>query len=95
MKKVKSIVVDSMDYCMICGKPYPQVHHCFFGPNRKIADKFGLVVPLCMEHHTGSNYSPHRNRELDLEIKRKAQRDFEEKHGNRALFIELFGKSYL
>ena len=40
------------DYCLICGKPCPEVHHLVFGVSkRNIADIDGLTMPLCREHH--------------------------------------------
>ena len=29
-------------------------HHCMFGPNRKLSEKYGLIIPLCMECHRGN-----------------------------------------
>lgn len=80
--------------CVICGAPHAHKHHIFFGPYRKTADKYGYVVPLCYEHHIGNN-GIHFNREMDLAFKRRAQKDFEEKHGSREEFRQLFGRSYL
>lgn len=92
----KSLVTDDMEHCYICGSPYVQVHHIFFGVgNRKLADKYKLVIPLCEKHHTGSLDSVHRNREMDLAIKRIGQEAFETKKGTRADFMKIFGKSYL
>lgn len=83
------------DTCLICGSPYIQIHHVFEGTaNRKQSEKWGYVVPLCREHHTGSN-GVHFNKSLDLELKRAAQEDFEERHGTRKEFREIFGRSYL
>lgn len=91
----KSVLIDDMTKCIVCQSPYVECHHIYFGAKRSIADRYGYVLPLCNRHHTGSNNCPHRNREIDLKYKRMAQRHFEEHKGNRAMFIELFGKSYL
>lgn len=92
----KSIITDNMEQCYICGSPYVNIHHVFFGTaNRKMSDKYKLVVPLCVKHHTGSLDSVHRNRELDLNLKRIAQETFEAKKGSREDFIRIFGKSWL
>ena len=91
----QSILVGSMDSCMVCGRPYPECHHVFFGnSNRKWSDKYGLVVPLCNEHHRGSDLSPHFNRQFDLELKRHAQERFREVYHDLN-FREIFGKNYL
>ena len=93
-KKSQSAIVKSMEYCYECGKPYPEVHHIFFGSRRKLSDKYGYVLPLCYEHHRGDR-SPHKDRNQDLIYKRIAQMHFEENHGTRNDFIRVFGKSYL
>lgn len=95
-KRAKSVLVDDMDKCIVCETSYPEVHHIFFGvAKRPISDKYGYVLPLCKEHHTGSSQCPHRNRKIDLAYKTMAQKHFEQYKGNRAMFIELFGQSYL
>ena len=91
----KSIITDDMEHCFICGSPYVQVHHCLHGTaNRKMADKYKLVIPLCQKHHTGGLDSVHRNAELNLQVKRIAQEAFEQKY-SREKFMEVFGKSYV
>lgn len=91
----KSVIFDDMEHCCVCGMPYPQHHHIFFGTsNRKLSDKYGYIAPLCMRHHTGSD-GVHFNKDLDRHIKRLAQWHFETHHGKRTDFICTFGKSYL
>lgn len=92
----KSIITDDMEHCSECRSPYVEVHHCLHGTaNRKLADKYKLVVPLCVDHHTASKNSVHRNPNLDLKYKMLAQEAFEAKKGSREDFIRIFGKSYL
>lgn len=88
--KRESILVDTLEYCMVCGRPHPHIHEVFFGRNRSLSIKYKMVVPLCYEHHEGME-SPHRDREVDLSLKRWAQGAF----GERDDFIKVFGKSYL
>ena len=39
MRKKKSIIVDDMEHCKLCGSPYVEIHHCLHGTaNRKKAD---------------------------------------------------------
>jgi hypothetical protein len=91
----KSVIVDDMEHCYVCGSPYVQIHHIIGGTaNRKISDFYGFVVPLCMEHHTGSR-GVHFNKPLDLHLKKLAQKHFEGEFGARNEFIKVFGKSYL
>jgi len=79
--------------CYVCGSTNVEYHHALFGAKyRKLADKYGLIVALCPEHHRGK-YSPHFDRELDLELKRKAQEEFEAVHGHEA-WMRVFGRNY-
>lgn len=95
MAKIKSVLVEDMENCMVCGRPYAECHHVFFGSYQKTAcTKRKLYVPLCYEHHKG-NQSPHMNREIDLEYKMMAQKYYEENIGTREEFMIEFGKNYL
>ena len=96
-KYPKSIITDKMDVCLICGSyANIQVHHVFAGKNRSNSTKYGLVVPLCMYHHTGSNLSVHGKdgAKLNKELHELGQKAFEWKH-TREEFIKIFGRSYL
>ena len=95
MEKTKSIIVDCMDNCFVCGSPYVEIHHCIYGTaNRKLSDEYGLVVPLCHEHHTGRT-GVHFNADLDLHLKKLAQEKFEALYGANKIFREIFGRNYL
>ena len=95
MGKTKPIITEDMSHCLICGSPYPEWHHACFGTaDKRIADKYGLIVPLCMEHHRGRT-GVHQCRAVDLQIKQLAQRTFEEKVGGREEWMSLFGRNYL
>ena len=90
-----SILVKDLDFCIVCGSPNVEIHHCIYGTaNRKWSDKYGLIVPLCGSHHRGSDLSPHFNRGFDLELKKYAQERFEEKYPELD-FVSIFGKNYL
>jgi len=92
----KSIMVDDKEHCIFCFSPYVEEHHIFFGTsNRDKAEKYGLTIPLCNKHHTGSGDSPHKNRIIDLALKCWAQTVFETQIGTREDFRREFGKSYL
>ena len=72
-----------------------EYHHIFFGTaNRKISDKHNFTCWLCHKHHTGSENSVHRNREMDLNLKKACQLKYEQTH-SREDFIKLIGRSYL
>lgn len=91
---MKSIIQNSKK-CFICGTTYNlHDHHIFMAANRKHSEKYGLKVWLCYTHHNGSNYSPHFNKEVDIELKQIAQRKFEETH-SRDEFMAIIGRNYL
>lgn len=81
--------------CIICGSPYVEHHHVFFGTaNRKVSDKYGYVVELCHYHHNEPPMGVHFNKEFDLMLKQQCQRDFEKNH-TREQFIKEFGRSWI
>ena len=95
MGKTKSIIVECMDNCFVCGSPYVEIHHVIYGTaNRKLSDKYGLVVPLCKEHHTGRT-GVHFKHDLDIHLKKLAQEKFEALYGANTSFREIFGRNYL
>ena len=90
-----SALIDDMSVCYVCKKPNPQIHHVFEGTaNRKISDRYNYVIPLCMEHHTGDT-GVHKDKALELHLKRLAQKHFEEHYGSREDFIKVFGRSWI
>jgi hypothetical protein len=88
---MKSIMQKSKK-CYICGTTYGlEEHHCIHGTsNRKNAEKTGLKVWLCWEHHRMVHSDPW----LDLQVKKEAQQKFEETH-TREEFRQIFRKSWL
>ena len=78
----------------MCGKPYPHTHHVFGASNRKWSEKYGLTVPLCYEHHNGSDAGVHFDKVLDTALKVMAQRKFEETYPEEN-FMQIFGRNYL
>ena len=99
----KVCVTKYMKYCLICGKPNPEIHHCIEGTaSRPLCDQDGLVIPLCSEHHTG-NQSVHMNHEMNVMSHIIGQLAWE-KHAvaggiseddAREAFRRRYGKSYL
>ena len=92
---MKSILQTEKE-CYICGSPYVEEHHIFYGTsNRKNSERTGLKVYLCPYHHRGQGGVHHAgNKSLDLELKRIAQRKFEETH-TREEFMRIFGQNYI
>ena len=83
-------------------------HHIFYGPNRKLAERYGLKVMLCRYHHQGDIHGAadaiHNNPDKtnDLRLKRAGQRAWEERNTKAAgteeaheAFRRIFGKNYL
>lgn len=94
MSRTTRSILQAERTCLICGSPYTEVHHIYFGHGRRrISDREGFIAYLCPEHHRG-RYSPHGNREADLRLKERCQRVYEKTH-SRQEFIALIGKSYL
>lgn len=95
MKNGKSIPAFKCSSCYVCDSPYVQIHHIIYGTaNRQISDKYGYVIGLCQEHHTGRQ-GVHFNKQLDMQLKRMAQEHFEANYGTREDFIKTFGKSFI
>lgn len=89
-------IINNGQYCYVCGKPKNHTHHCIFGSKRALADKDGLTVPLCAECHNLIHTSSDPFYEgIQLDLKRIAQRKWEEKNGTREDFIKRYGRNYL
>ena len=93
---MKSILQQN-ERCFLCGlKGTLETHHIFFGnPGRQISEKNGFKVRLCPSCHRLAPYSPHQNRETDLELKKACQRAYEAQGHTREEFIKLVGRNYL
>ena len=90
-----------MKSCFLCGRngngdPLER-HHIFGGANRKLSEKYGLVVWLCGNrcHRTGQ-FSAHQNGEVTDYLHRYGQRKAMQEQGwSKDDFREVFGKNYL
>ena len=92
---MKSIMQEDMTKCAICGsKRWLELHHVFGASNRKNSEKYGLVVKLCHYCHNEPPRGVHHNKEMNLQLKKMAQRKFEETY-TREFFMVIFGRSYL
>lgn len=78
-----SIMTDDMRSCYVCGAKAVDYHHVMHGPDKKLSEKYGLMVPLCRDCH---NKVHHEGGELDRILKQDAQRAFIRKY---------LGKCYL
>ena len=78
-----SIMTDDFVTCYWCGKRADEIHHIRHGADKKLSEKYGLMVPLCRECH---NKVHHVGGELDLMLKQEA---------DRAFIRHYLGKCYL
>lgn len=70
-------------------------HHIMHGTaNRKISEKYGLKVWLCVRHHREGPEAVHTNRNIDLELIKDGQRKFEELYSHDE-WMSAFMKNYL
>lgn len=98
---MKSIMQKKDGTCYLCrrlhGDTAPkatQCHHVVFGTaNRKLSEKYGLKVYLCLYHHEYGPEAIHNNAELANRLKAEAQEAFERTH-TREQWMEIFGKNY-
>lgn len=95
-RKTKSIITDVMGSCFMCHSMRNlEIHHIFYGfGNRKLSDRYGLVVPLCHECHNEPPNGVHFNVENDLKLKQYAQIVFNIKYPDKS-FTEIFGRNYI
>ncbi len=59
-----------------------------------MADKYGLTIWLCHNHHTGTNQAVHNSKRMDMELKCMGQAQFESIYGHQK-FMDVFGKNYI
>lgn len=90
--KRKSIMTDDWEHCFLCGREAQQIHHVFNKHDKKRSEKFGLLVPLCMECHLKVHDEP--SQETNRELKQLGQTYFEREYGEQYWWDE-FGRSYL
>ena len=95
MASASSIITDEWDWCINCGKPYPEEHHILPGQLRKFSEENGLVAPLCADCHRGYRNGVHGlNHDLDTELKALAQKKDEELH-SREEWMQHVGRNYI
>ena len=89
-------IISNEKACFFCGSQKGlQRHHIYAGSRRAASEKYGLWVWLCLEHHTGSNYSVHTCKRLNDYLQERGQREFEKQIGTREDFIKIFGRSFI
>ena len=91
-------ILQTKKECYITGSTYNlHKHHIFEGAaNRKLSERDGLWIWLRADWHNLSDYGVHFNKELDLKLKRIAQKKWQEYYNKtKEDFIKEYGKSYI
>lgn len=79
----------------IYGTQYTEEHHAIGGTaNRKLSEKYGLKVRLCIQHHREGPEAVHNNIGNMRLLQKDAQIAFEENYPNLS-FTGIFGMNYL
>lgn len=99
---MKSIMQKPDGTCYLCirlngdySEKQTQEHHCICGTaNRKLSEKYGLKVRLCLPHHLDGRAAVHNNHEIMQMLQQDAQRAFEDRFPELS-FREIFGKNFL
>lgn len=85
-----SILTDDLDHCYLCGRPKEDLHEIYPGRNRLNSIKYGLILPLCREHHI----KMHNQLNLRLIYFKLGQKKFNEVYPDLD-FVEIFKRNYL
>lgn len=89
-----SIITQDLEHCIICGRKKEALHEVFYGAYRHVSIKYGMIIPLCLKHHTQSKFSVHNDRELDLYYKRLSESIFISKYSYE-LYMKEFKINYI
>ncbi len=89
-------------YCYLCAylhgdysDKYTEEHHALHGTaNKRLAEKYGLKVNLCIYHHREGIEAVHLNDDIDKVLQKKAQLKFEQVYPELS-FMSIFGINYL
>lgn len=85
--------------CMLLNGDYDdhkitEEHHAVFGwANRNLAERYGLKVYICPEHHRNGENAAHKNYKIAKLLQEKAQEAFERENPNLS-FRAIFGMNY-
>lgn len=85
-----SLFTDNLDKCYFCDRPRDDLHELLRGRNRNNSMKYGLVLPLCREHHE----IMHSHINLVRFYQKEAQRKFQEVYP-KLDFVDVFKINYL
>lgn len=93
-------IFGQLDTCCITGAKskdgYKIVpHHIFEGPYKAVSEKYGFILPIRIDWHTGHSYSIHEDIDLSLKYKRICQDYYLNKlNKSEKDFVREFGHLY-
>ncbi len=99
----KSIMQNKADgtcyLCMLLNQDYArrttQEHHVIFGTaGRRLSERYGLKVYLCLQHHEIGPMAVHNNHKLAALLQSRAQEQFEKTHTHDE-WMRIFGRNYI
>lgn len=103
-KGTKSIMHDKEDRtCYLCmllhgdrrRRTGLQEHHAIPGTaNKKLSERYGLKVYLCLWHHTAGPEAVHNDAATMRLVQRKAQEAFEAAYSHEE-WMRVFGRNYI
>ena len=74
---------------------FTHCHHVVFGTaERKLSERHGLKIYLCPDHHEFSEEAVHRNKDINLMLRKAAEIVFITKNSYEE-WMKIFGKNYL
>lgn len=79
------------EYCIECGAPATDTHHCLFGRNRADADADGLTVRLCRQCHSRLH---DKDEAMAMRYRKMAQVAYEYRYGHE-MYMKRYGRNYL
>lgn len=85
-----SLFTDNLNKCYLCPRKKDHLHEVCPGKNRINSMKYGLVLPLCEQHHK----LMHSSIDVQLEYKKRGQALFNNAYPNLS-FIDIFHENYL
>lgn len=90
-KNRKSVFIEDLEHCYLCGKKKNDLHEIFGGRNRINSIKYNFILPLCRECHSNNQ----NNAMFNDYWHKKGQLYWEKNIGSREEFIKVFRRNYI
>ena len=84
-----SLFTSDLNICIVCGKTKEHLHEVFFGSNRQVSIRYGLVIPVCSKCHR----IIHNDSNLQKLWHIRGQEIFEKTYPDLD-FVSIFGQNY-